>query len=526
MKKNLPVSNKEVDYESSMNILSTTNLKGAITYVNRDFEQLSGFTKEELIGRNHNMVRHPDMPPAAFEDLWNTVKDHHSWMGIVKNRCKNGDHYWVDAYVTPIERDGTVFEYQSVRRKPKREYIDRAENLYPSLMAGKTPKVIKDGFSFRSRCLLAIALPMLLAWLLFLLLDPSPLIVAAIYTSTSILSLGILSALFQPFQHLVKSSREIIHNPVSRYIYTGRNDDIGQLTQALKMLQSETSGLVGRIADSAKNLSSQSSGLAAAVAQSETGAKNQFAETDQVAAAVNQMSASIQEVAGNAQNSSTSAADGLDEVSRGRRIVDDSVKAIQALQQDIAAASEVISHVEASSNEISTILNVIVEIAEQTNLLALNAAIEAARAGDAGRGFSVVADEVRSLASRTQASTEEIRVMIEKLQGNAAKAVQVMEKGQVKTVNCVEHSQNTSDSLSSIHSAMEIINDMNTHIAAAVEQQSAVADEISSSVFRIRDMSEQNLEAVGVSSSTSTDLQGISQGFAELSSQFWDKQRC
>ncbi|EAR62709.1 methyl-accepting chemotaxis protein [Oceanospirillum sp. MED92] len=507
-----------------MNILSTTDLKGAVTYVNRDFEQLSGFTKEELIGKNHNAVRHPDMPPAAFEDLWNTVKNHHSWMGIVKNRCKNGDHYWVDAYVTPIERNGTVFEYQSVRRKPKREYIDRAEKVYPSLMEGKIPSKVKHGLSFRTRCLSAITLPILCAWLLFFLLNPSATTAAAIFTAASLLSLGLTLFFFTPYQKLVKASQEVINNPVSRYIYTGRNDDIGQLTQALKMLQSETAGLVGRISDSAKNLSTQSSGLAAAVAQSESGAKSQFAETDQVAAAVNQMSASIQEVAGNAQNSSTSAADGLDEVSRGRRIVDDSVQAIQALQHDIAAASEVIGHVEMSSNEISTILNVIVEIAEQTNLLALNAAIEAARAGDAGRGFSVVADEVRLLASRTQASTEEIRTMIEKLQGNASQAVKVMKQGQDKTVSCVEHSQKTSESLSSIHSAMEIINDMNTHIAAAVEQQSAVADEISGSVYRIRDMSEQNLDAVGVSSSTSTDLQGISQGFAELSSQFWAKQ--
>ena len=137
MKKNLPVTGVEEDYPESINILSTTDPKGMIRYVNDDFIKLSGFNEDELLNHNHNIVRHPDMPPAAFADLWDNIKQEQPWMGIVKNRCKNGNHYWVNAYVSPIIRDGKIVEYQSVRRKPSREQINRADALYGQLNEGQ-----------------------------------------------------------------------------------------------------------------------------------------------------------------------------------------------------------------------------------------------------------------------------------------------------------------------------------------------------------------------------------------------------
>jgi len=524
MKKNLPITDTEETYSSSLNILSTTDLKGAVTYINNDFIKVSGFNNDDLLGKNHNMVRHPDMPPAAFEDLWATVKAGHSWMGVVKNRCKNGNYYWVDAYVTPIERNGQVVEYQSVRRKPDAEHIQRAEQVYPHLMNGKSPSVLKDGLTLRSKALMSSLIPLSLAVILMLVANLTPVMAACTFAIAAFITAAALMAVFTPFQKLITHSKSIANNPVARYIFSGRNDDIGQLMQVIKMLESETAGLVGRIADSAESLTHGAASLSSAVSQSESGVRQQFSETDQVAAAVNQMSASIQEVAGNAQNSSAAASGGLDEVVKGKSVVNASVESMQALQQDIAEASAVIAEVEDSSNNIATVLNVIGEIADQTNLLALNAAIEAARAGDAGRGFSVVADEVRSLASRTQTSTEEIRQMIDRLQQASNKAVSAMEAGQTRTDDCVSHSNLAADSLDTIHGSIELINDMNTQIASAVEQQSAVADEISRSVYNIRDMSEQNLEAVETSSSTSEGMLQISQGFSELSSQFWSKQ--
>lgn len=137
MKINLPVTGRQIDMPAHTNILSTTDLKGSLTYVNPEFVSFSGFTEQELIGRNHNVVRHPDMPPAAFAHLWQTLKAGRSWMGLVKNRCKNGDHYWVRAYVTPMIRNGKVIEYQSVRTTASPAQIAAAERLYAQLRAGR-----------------------------------------------------------------------------------------------------------------------------------------------------------------------------------------------------------------------------------------------------------------------------------------------------------------------------------------------------------------------------------------------------
>ena len=524
MKINTPISNNEVDYNNNLNILSTTNTKGSITYVNEDFIQLSGFQTSELIGQNHNVVRHPDMPPAAFGDLWSTIKAGNSWMGIVKNRCKNGDHYWVDAYVTPIEHNGEIREYQSVRRKPNPQHVVRAEKIYPLLMQNKKPTQLRKTPSLQTRTLLCASLPMLLsltaASILFGLTPEA----FFFLLTTLILSMMGIYYLFTPMRALVTQARKITDNPVAQFVYTGRTDDIGLIQLVIKKLQSEASALVGRISDSANTLTSGSSDLSAAITQSEAGARQQFTETDQVATSINQMSFCIQEVAGNALSSSDAAANGLTEVTKGKQVVSDSMLSIQDLKSEIEQAVAVIADVEECSRSINSILDVIGGIADQTNLLALNAAIEAARAGDAGRGFSVVADEVRSLANRTQVSTEEIRQKIENLQISAAKAVQTMEQGQIKTSHCVSQNAVTVTTLDSIYDSIELINNMNTQIATAVDQQGAMADEINRSIFKIREMSEQNLASVEQSTHISNQMLNISKGFSELSAQFWTRQ--
>jgi aerotaxis receptor len=147
VKVNLPITDLEESVPPSANILSTTNLDGQITYVNSDFVQVGGFEREELLGQNHHIVRHPDMPAGVFKMFWNSLKSGQSWMGVVKNRCKNGNHYWVDAYVTPIKRDGEIGEFQSIRRRPDPNIVKRAEHLYSQLAKGDSPSQLYSSLS-------------------------------------------------------------------------------------------------------------------------------------------------------------------------------------------------------------------------------------------------------------------------------------------------------------------------------------------------------------------------------------------
>ncbi|MGM0593911.1 MAG: methyl-accepting chemotaxis protein [Pseudomonadota bacterium] len=517
MKKNFPITGVERDYPESYNILSTTNPKGIITYTNDDFNEVAGFTDEELRGKNHNVVRHPDMPPAAFADLWETVKSGHSWMGMVKNRCKNGDHYWVDAFVTPIMEDGKIVEYQSVRTKPSREHVDRASAVYQQINAGKMPRALRTPtLGIKTKLILGylIALLPLLGIALSQGVASLPLLIGAIIT----LALGYgLTALFMgPIGRAVGKAREKVDNPLMQYIYTGRTDEAGQLQLAMKMQDSEMGAILGRVSDSSVTLTRNAETLATTVEETNSDIQQQQAETDQVATAVNEMSASIQEVANNASQAADAATSARTEAESGMAVVNTTAEAIGELAKEISEAGEVIEQLRKDSDEITTVLEVIGGIAEQTNLLALNAAIEAARAGEQGRGFAVVADEVRTLASRSQSATQEIREMIDKLQNAAYKAVSVMDASKERSSASVEQAGQAANSLQSITDAVNVISDMSAQIATAVEEQSSVADEVSRSITTIRSSAEHTAETSGEMERAARDMSGLASDLRQL----------
>ncbi len=477
MRQNLPVTGRAIELPGNANILSTTRPDSRISYVNPDFIKISGFTEEELIGQPHNIVRHPDMPSAAFEHMWKTLKSGRSWMGMVKNRCKNGDHYWVSAFVTPITRDGHTVEYQSVRTRPERGHVDAAEKLYRTLSSPRTKKQNSLSVMAKISLLIGSVSMLIFGTLMSFMQIPVFTAVMAGILMTLVSALGI-RVLLEPLQGLASRARSIADNPISQVLYTGRHDEFGLIEFAMRMLQAETGAVVGRIADASSQLGSNANALMSDIEKSRHLSIEQQRETEQIATAVNQMTLSIQEVADSAQRASDAADRADAETSSGQRLVTDTSQSITDLEGEIKQASDVIQELEAHSKEITKVLDVIKGVAEQTNLLALNAAIEAARAGEQGRGFAVVADEVRGLAARTQQSTTEIQSMIGMLQERARGAVAVMSQSSLKANVSVSRASEASAALNGISLRVNEITDMNAQIAATVEEQGAVSEDI------------------------------------------------
>jgi methyl-accepting chemotaxis protein len=267
-------------------------------------------------------------------------------------------------------------------------------------------------------------------------------------------------------------------------------------------------------------LASAAEETSAVTTQTNAGISQQLSETSQVATAMNEMSATVQDVARNAVEAATAAKDADVTFDEGKKVVDRVISAIGELAGEVESAANVIQQLEEESRNIGSVLDVIKSIAEQTNLLALNAAIEAARAGEQGRGFAVVADEVRTLAGRTQESTQEIEEMISRLQSGTDNAVKVMESGKEITQVGVDQAAAAGEALQTINAAVEQISGMNTQIASAAEEQSAVAEEINRSIVSINEVAEQSSIGAQQTAAASDDLAKLAEQLKALVERF------
>ncbi|CAI8888468.1 methyl-accepting chemotaxis protein [Pseudomonas sp. 43A] len=324
----------------------------------------------------------------------------------------------------------------------------------------------------------------------------------------------------RPLQETLAVVERIASGDLTQNVTVTRRDELGVLQQGIARMGVTLRDLISGIRDGVTQIASAAEELSAVTEQTSAGVNSQKVETDQVATAMHEMTATVQEVARNAEEASQAAAAADGEAREGDKVVNEAIAQIERLASEVVRSTEAMSVLQQESDKIGSVMDVIKAVAEQTNLLALNAAIEAARAGEAGRGFAVVADEVRGLAQRTQKSTEEIEGLVAGLQNGTQQVSAVMSNSRALTDSSVALTRKAGASLENITRTVSNIQSMNQQIAAAAEQQSAVAEEISRSIINVRDVSEQTAAASDETAASSVELARLGGQLQQMVSHF------
>ena len=506
MRLNTPVSKVEYALDDGKTIVSTTDLKGRITYANPYFIEVSGYTKDELIGAPHNILRHPDMPPEAFADLWATVKTGMPWTGMVKNRCKNGDYYWVFANVTPVMENGRPVGYLSVRTKPSRAQVAAADALYTKAVAG-TPlslrqgQVVSAGWIGKIAEAASLSLRGRIAMTLSFLLVALAAFGVTAWSSASLAQAGlngwltgfavaaaIVTALFWlylernvvvPIQQALKAALCMAGGDMTANIETELTSDAGQLLRALRQTNINLQSIIGDVRSNFELMRSATREIAAGNVDLSGRSDSQAAALEETAASMEQLASTVQMNAERSTDGNGVAAAALAIAEKGGAVMDRVVATITEISN--------------SSAKISDIVGIINGIASQTNLLALNAAVEAARAGEAGRGFAVVATEVRSLAQRSATAASEIKQLIDvsstKVNAGAALA------------------RDAGETMKEIIASVNSVTGIMGEVSAASVEQSAGIGEVNQAVTQMDEVTQKNAELVEQSARATAGLE-------------------
>jgi aerotaxis receptor len=419
MRNNQPVTQQECLFPDGITLMSTTDIRGCITYANGAFSEMSGYSREELLGQPHNLVRHPDMPVEAFADMWATLKAGQSWTALVKNRRKDGDHYWVRANVTPIVRGGITTGYMSVRTKPEPGDINAADMLYKRFRENRAGSfafckgvVVRTGLlawtsffrqaSLRWRVRLGVALSCTAPLVAASLAGADNLVLGAtgagVLAGAWIMTAWMQQQVVAPLGKILRQAQTVASGQSGHNENLNRVDEIGLLLRAVNQSGLNLSALVSDLSERANVVDDNSTEIAHGNRDLAARTESQAAALEETAAAVEQFTATVRLNSEHAQLANDLAKSASKIAVEGGEVVGRVVQTMQGINE--------------ASNQISDIIGVIDSIAFQTNILALNAAVEAARAGEQGRGFAVVASEVRSLAGRSSAAAKEIKALI------------------------------------------------------------------------------------------------------------------
>jgi aerotaxis receptor len=512
MRVNQPVTNRNVSVEPDANILSTTNPKGQITHINDEFVEISGFSREELIGQPHNIIRHPDMPRAAYEEMWTRLREGKTWLGAVKNRCKNGDHYWVRAYAIPVlDRNGQVQELQSIRSQLEPEAEARAEKLYANLRKDQPAKgpvqrpSLRRDLSLHTKLMLVMALIIIVSTTVQSLM-PSTAVAFVSGAAALLVSMVTLWWLTGSLRQCVHRARSVIDDTVAEQIFSGRVDDIGSLNLAITQQSAELDAVVKRMDDVMVKLDGGADNTINRSTEAHSAVQQQSTATDTIASASEEMSATSREVASNATGMLDQVRLATEQVTKGRELTQETRNSMEALSKELGQARSAVGELTEASRGVTGALEIIGGITDQTNLLALNASIEAARAGEAGRGFAVVADEVRSLALRTKSTTEQIDQTLNHFRQTVVDATSSMERCDAHAKKTVENAVSSDGTLEELVAYIDRIQEACDGTSAAAEQQHNASSEISGKIVSINDLGDSAMQLVEQARHATTEL--------------------
>jgi aerotaxis receptor len=498
MRNNQPVTQREY-LVPDVTLMSTTDTQSSIAYANDAFVEVSGFEREDLLNQPHNLIRHPDMPMEAFADMWATLKAGQSWTALVKNRRKNGDHYWVRANATPVNRNGAVTGYMSVRTKPGADEVAAAEALYQRFREGNA-----QGMAFHKGIVVRTGL---MAWTSVFQVMPVRWRVRLAFALTSLLSLGaavaaglsgtalglvgagvllgaivgVLMLEFQvasPLAEIVEQAQTVASGQTGRNISLNRVDEIGMLLRAINQSGLNLRALVDDVAVRAHVVDTGSAEIAKGNYDLSARTESQASALEEAAASMEQFSSTVKQNADNARQGNDLAQNASAVAAKGGEAVAQVVTTMKGIND--------------SSKKIADIISVIDGIAFQTNILALNAAVEAARAGEQGRGFAVVASEVRSLAGRSAEAAKEIKTLI-------TDSVARVEEGTA----LVDQAGAT---MNEVVSSIRQVTDIMGQISIASHQQAQGVVQVGEAVMLLDQTTQQNTALVEESAAAADDL--------------------
>ncbi|MCX7668819.1 methyl-accepting chemotaxis protein [Caldimonas sp.] len=521
MRLNLPVTDHEYRVPEGSTLVSTTDLQGRILYCNPAFIEVSGYAREELLGQPHNLIRHPDMPEEAFRDLWATIQSGLPWRAVVKNRRKDGSHYWVMANVTPLVDNGQPIGYMSVRTVPSREEVQAAQALYARMreeraagrpvhrlqhgrvlrdtLAGRWARRLDGGLGAKVGALAAAVVGVAFTLGIGVGRGGGQDLSAQAWAGGALLSVALAWLLYQglnalmirPIHGLLTLAHRMAAGDLTQRIAVDRHDLIGRFAQAMNQLNVNLMSIVRDARDEVQRIQAAAAELAA-------GSQELSARTESQASSLQQTASSMEEITGTVSHSADAARQAAELAVQAQDITGRSSQAVDEVIHTVQAISQ-------ASQRIGEIIHVVDSIAFQTNILALNAAVEAARAGEQGRGFAVVAAEVRALAQRTSAAAKEIKALIGESsrcvtageqQVNAARATMDQALRSVEQVQSLmaDISTGAREQLNGISQINEAVAQMDT----LTQQNAAMVEELSSASAQLKEQAQVVAAAVGV----------------------------